>query len=484
MRSRRKWVLFISICIGIACVFGSAVIVRAEGTVRIDANKKYKGMNASFAKGYTPSIKKDTMQLVIPFRTDGAPEGQTLLVGVVFEREENSPFYFKTYQKQVKRSKNGVYLYRCRIRLKKDRVNGQYPLQLYALVKTPQGTVREEFTIYVEISDGRAAFDLYEENAEESTGFDGGEKEETMEASGQKEETIRQPKILLEQNSLQNQEVLAGSSQAWTLKAKNCSADQEIQNMKVTLLADEQDIVFEKNAWYFDRIGAGDTADLSQNITAGKKALEKALPIQFQFDYEDKKGTAYSTTETVYLSIRQMQQASLVHFAVPESFYESDTHSVEFQVQNTGLAVIYNAKVRLEGQGLFAGEVFLGNIEAGTSQDAQMQIFAGTLNMDAQGNVADEHAEKYGDVSGRVVFSYENEQGEVIEQEQAFTTAIRKPQTIDLVIEEEAPETNQWWVTIVILTILTLLLAIALLYFRMKHYQRIGREIYERTKYL
>lgn len=174
MRSRRKWVLFISICIGIACVFGSAVIVRAEGTVRIDANKKYKGMNASFAKGYTPSIKKDTMQLVIPFRTDGAPEGQTLLVGVVFEREENSPFYFKTYQKQVKRSKNGVYLYRCRIRLKKDRVNGQYPLQLYALVKTPQGTVREEFTIYVEISDGRAAFDLYEENAEESTGFDGG----------------------------------------------------------------------------------------------------------------------------------------------------------------------------------------------------------------------------------------------------------------------------------------------------------------------
>ena len=51
-------------------------------------------------------------------------------------------------------------------------------------------------------------------------------------------------------------------------------------------------------------------------------------------------------------------------------------------------------------------------------------------------------------------------------------------------IEEEAPETNQWWVTIVILTILTLLLAIAVLYFRMKHYQRIGREIYERTKYL
>ena len=102
--------------------------------------------------------------------------------------------------------------------------------------------------------------------------------------------------------------------------------------------------------------------------------------------------------------------------------------------------------------------------------------------MDAQGEITDENALKYGSVSGRVVFSYENEQGEVTEQEQEFTTAIKKPQIVELKIEEtEKQETNQWWITITVLVFLTLLLVIFWLYLRMKHYQRMGREIYEKT---
>ena len=107
----------------IAFFLFASVPVRAEGLVRIDANKKYKGMNASFAKGYVPAIKKNTMQLVIPFLADAAVEQERLLIGVAFEQVENSPFYFKNYQKQVTPSKNGVYLYKCKIRLRRDRVN-------------------------------------------------------------------------------------------------------------------------------------------------------------------------------------------------------------------------------------------------------------------------------------------------------------------------------------------------------------------------
>ena len=157
---------------------------------------------------------------------------------------------------------------------------------------------------------------------------------------------------------------------------------------------------------------------------------------------------------------------------MPESFYESDSDSVAFQVQNTGLAVIYNARVRLEGKGLFASEVFLGNIEAGQSLDGEMQIYAGTLNMNEQGEITDVDAEKYGDVLGRVVFSYESEQGEVIEQEQTFSTAIKKPEIVELKIEEEEDqETNQWWITVIVMTFLVLLFIICWLYLRMRHYR-------------
>ena len=44
--------------------------VFAQGSISIDTNKKYDGMNTSFSKGYAPSIQKNTMRLVVPFQTD------------------------------------------------------------------------------------------------------------------------------------------------------------------------------------------------------------------------------------------------------------------------------------------------------------------------------------------------------------------------------------------------------------------------------
>ncbi len=470
MKRKKKWLLFVPAVFWIAFFLFASVPVRAEGLVRIDANKKYKGMNASFAKGYVPAIKKNTMQLVIPFLADAAVEQERLLIGVAFEQVENSPFYFKNYQKQVTPSKNGVYLYKCKIRLRRDRVNGQYPLHLFVLAKTAEGTIREEFTIYVDISDGKAAFPSDEELMEE-TSSDLQQEAQSL-SSDTKEEIIRQPKIMIAQNDLQGKDVSAGSSVFWTLTARNCSSSQAMENMKVTMLSENKDISFEKNSWYFERIEAGKEIALSQNIIVGKKALAESVPIQMQFEYEDKTGTAYTASETVYLSVSQTQQAKLVNFAMPESFYESDADSVAFQVQNTGLAVIYNARVRLEGKGLFASEVFLGNIEAGQSLDGEMQIYAGTLNMNEQGEITDVDAEKYGDVLGRVVFSYESEQGEVIEQEQTFSTAIKKPEIVELKIEEEEDqETNQWWITVIVMTFLVLLFIICWLYLRMRHYR-------------
>ncbi len=95
--------------------------------------------------------------------------------------------------------------------------------------------------------------------------------------------------------------------------------------------------------------------------------------------------------------------------------------------------------------------------------------------MDADGNVMEGGGEKYGDVVGTVIFSYEDEQGKVTEQEQKLHTAIKKPQVVELKIEEEEVEkTNQWWITIVALVMGAMALMMAWLYLRMKHYQRMG----------
>ena len=94
--------------------------------------------------------------------------------------------------------------------------------------------------------------------------------------------------------------------------------------------------------------------------------------------------------------------------------------------------------------------------------------------MDNEGNIIEEHGEKYGDTLCTVIFSYENEQGEVSEQKQELKTSIKKPQIVELKVEKEAPKTNQWWITILAGAFLVLILIIIWLYLRMKHYRRIS----------
>ena len=117
----------------------------------------------------------------------------------------------------------------------------------------------------------------------------------------------------------------------------------------------------------------------------------------------------------------------------------------------------------------------MGNLEGGVSQPGELQVFAGTLDMDSKGNVIEGGGEKYGDTAGTVTFSYEDEQGQVIEQVMEIHTSIQEPEIVELKVEKEAPETNQWWITIVAGLVLALVLVIIWLYLRLKYYQRMGQ---------
>lgn len=469
--------------------------IHAQSRISIDATHKYEGMEASFAKGYEPFIEKDTMILTVPFVSEVKMRGNHITVGIDFEREENSPFYYKTYQKQVKLSDTGVYLYQCRIKLRKDRINGQYPLHLWVEgkeVQEKEPVLRQEFTIYVQITDGLVPDTAdgvggllgndskVEDGSKEPIDMPGQEgvltppsEDSSFEPSQNTEEKTSQPRLMVNRNSLQGQAIEAGSSVLWSLFIQNCSSREPVENVKVTLSSENRDLVFEKTAWYFEKVSAKNELDLSQNVTVIKKAAVESVQVQFQIEYEDSKGGNYTSTETLNLWINQPENAELASFSFPEKVYSSDTELMTFQIQNTGLATIYNAKIRLEGKGLFPqAELFLGNLEGGASLPGELQVFVGTLDMDAQGMLIEGGAEKYGDTVGTLVFSYENAQGEVTEQTQEIHTCILEPEIVELNVEKEKPKTNQWWITIVAGIMMLLILVIIWLYLRMKFYQR------------
>lgn len=493
MRIRRKAA---GLVLAAVILFGIVVPVQAESRIMIDSTKKYEGMEHSFSGGYEPTITENTMLLTVPFVTEEALKENRIWVGVTFEKEEDSPFYYKTYQKQVWQSEDGSYLYQCEIQLKKDRVNGQYPLHLSVTAQTVGGeNLQQEFAIYVEITDGEAKISADGTGDGENGGNDvsdgehqnpgsGSEDNQKMEdeqpQGGSEQEILHQPRIIVESSRVSDDSgeipgglVKAGKEAEWNLTIKNCGS-QAVENMKVTLLSERKDITFEKNSWYVKHADAGEQMEFTQKISVGKKAAEEPVSVQLQFDYEDSKGNSYTSTETAGFGILQPQQAELVNLSFPENVYASDTDSLTFQIQNTGLSVLYNVKVRIEGKGLFPEEeLFLGNVEAGTAVDGEILVFIGTLDMKESTETSGEDSEeKYGDTSGTVIFSYENENGEVVEQRQELPTTILKPQVVELKVEQEEPQTNQWWITIAAGIVLLLFFLLLWLYLRLQYWKK------------
>ncbi len=297
-------------------------------------------------------------------------------------------------------------------------------------------------------------------------------KTEEEKGDSTEEEINHQPRVLVADNSLQTVKLEAGKDTTWTLTVKNYGS-KAIENMKVTLLSESRDIQFEKMSWYQGYLGIGSTMDLSQTVLVSKKAAAEPVPVQLQFEYEDDKGNSYTSTEAVNLLVNQPQKAEVVNLSFPELVYSSDTEILTFQILNTGLADIYNARVSVEGKGLFpVQDVFLGNISAGESKEGEMQIFIGTLDMDVKGEKEEQKGGEYGVTSGTVTFSFEDENGKVKEQKLDINTEVKEPRIVELKIEKEKKETNQWWITIIVILILTLVLVIIWLCFRIQYFKK------------
>ena len=61
-----------------------------------------------------------------------------------------------------------------------------------------------------------------------------------------------------------------------------------------------------------------------------------------------------------------------------------------------------------------------------------------------------------------------------------INTEVKEPQIVELKIEKE---TNQWWITIIVMLISTLILVIVGLYFRIQSFKK-RMDLYEKTEHL
>lgn len=478
----------------------------------IDNRHRYEGMEQSFADGYQPEIRDGKLYLTVPFTASGALQNECLTVDLIFAEKENAPFVFKNYQKDVKlhsyRLQDGImtpqemdtkgtsgndltatevpggianqdgiaspadrqdaYCYTCEVPLQENATPGQYSVTVRAWGYTMDGErVNLDCQIFVRIPEPEPVAGSKDNGsgggAGGGGGYSGGEGGEAA------EEILHQPKLLLETCSLSGVSLKAGVEEPMKVQFRNRSETQTIYNLKVTASTDTKAVQPLRNSWYFSSVAPGEMVEIEDGVKVAMATEDASAVLSFDFEYEDKKGTAASGKESMPLLIDQPTEVELHNAAFPAVLYATDTQEFSIQALNLSRVPVYNVRIQLSGTGLFPAEdVFIGNMDAGTEGNGAMQVYVGTRTMQAVGDDSGtEDVEKYGPVNGTITLQYEDASGETHTQTETFQSEIKKPKVLSLEVDD-TQETNAWWISIFAAVGAGMLLVIVVLALRLR----------------
>ena len=480
----------------------------------IDNRHRYEGMEQSFADGYQPEIRDGKLYLTVPFTASGALQNECLTVDLIFAEKENAPFVFKNYQKDVKlhsyllqdgimtpqgtdtkgtsgndltatevlggivnqdgiaspADRQDAYCYTCEVPLQENATPGQYSVTMRAWGYTMDGErVNLDCQIFVRIPEPEPEPVAGSKDNGSGGGAGGGGGYLGGESGEAAEEILHQPKLLLETCSLSDVSLKAGAEEPMKVQFRNRSETQTIYNLKVTASTDTKAVQPLRNSWYFSSVAPGETVAIEDGVKVAMATEDTSAVLSFDFEYEDKKGTAVSGKESMPLLIGQPTEVELHNAAFPAVIYATDTQEFSIQALNLSRVPVYNVRIKLSGTGLFPTEdVFIGNMDAGTEGNGAMQVYVGTRTMQAVGHDSGtEDVEKYGPVNGTITLQYEDASGETHTQTETFQSEIKKPKVLSLEADD-TQETNAWWISVFAAVGAGMLLVIVVLALRLR----------------
>jgi len=300
------------------------------------------------------------------------------------------------------------------------------------------------------------------------------------------EKVLHKPQLLLEDSNLSSQTLKAGNTREMSVTFRNKSRSQNVYGLKISLSTETKGIEFDKNSFYAQRLTPGEAITLTQNLSIAEDTEPGQVTILFSLEYEDSKASSANSTETLTFNVSQPVRAELEVSDIPSVFYTMDTVEIPVKALNLGRDKIYNAKVKLEADGLSPKETaFLGNVDAGTASEGTIRVYvkgstgnkssksqsvaeAGSLS-DNVSDISDENdatsqntSISPDQITGKLILTYEDSTGSSYQTAVDFSSEIKESQIQSLKVEDSQEETNSWWYSI--FAILAVLLVIIILF--------------------
>lgn len=226
------------------------------------------------------------------------------------------------------------------------------------------------------------------------------------------------PRLIIDKYSFEPQLVKAGENFQMNLSFYNTNGKQSVKNIKIFLTAEPGSNneegggsgsaftpVDSSNTFYIDSIPPKGRVEKTITMFAVPDAMAKTHTITANFEYEDSEGNELKDIELIGVPVVQQSRLDVGEIGyMPEAFIgESTPISLEFY--NTGKVTLYNMMVKLEGDFQTEnGQYYVGNFSSGGSEYFEGYIIPNEA----------------GELTGEVVFTYEDSTGQVQEVRKEF----------------------------------------------------------------
>jgi uncharacterized repeat protein (TIGR01451 family) len=209
------------------------------------------------------------------------------------------------------------------------------------------------------------------------------------------------PRLIIDQYSIKPGELKAGQQFELNLSILNTSKSSTINNIKVTLSSDDGTFsAVDSNSFYIDSIPPKSKVAKKVVFSSKPDAPAKQYAISVNYEYEDEKGTALTSKDSIGIPIQQTPKFVIGELNIPSEAYIGSPIPINLSFYNMGKSTLYNLMVKLEGDFKVEGSsYFVGNFESGKTDSFDGSVIP----------------EKTGAIKGNVIFTYEDADGKTQE---------------------------------------------------------------------
>lgn len=277
--------------------------------LKLDNENRYGDMEKAYQDGYEPEVNGENVSIILPLVLNGKNEVETVTASPDLGDQNTAPFIFQNYQKTFKKTEEKindtdemkeVFLIKFLLKLKSDRKNGAYPVQIKTTFQLDEQEIEQNFTVYIQIHDEKKAESTPTATPEPTPSESSGISEETdsivpaaeivgggsggdavVVAGGEnkEEKATSEPKVIVADCKEIPEHIYAGDSVTLKVILKNTNKKKYVQNMTVTVRCEGDGISLGNatNTQYYEKLGARKNTGSSGRDPDGQKDRSRKI---------------------------------------------------------------------------------------------------------------------------------------------------------------------------------------------------------------